>query len=99
MRPPYCGVGVPRDRGDFGRCHRLLQAFPHYRERLPEVAAKYPMWVGLVREWDNLTGMFEAGKTTSLHNAIEDLVVEGRIADGQVPYRSPGCWVNKEGRA
>jgi hypothetical protein len=52
-------VGVPHDAGDFGRCYRLLRLFPHWRRRLPEVVALYPSWVALVREWDELTGMYE----------------------------------------
>ena len=39
--------GVPHDPSDFGRCYRLLAAFPAWRARLPEVAARYPERGGL----------------------------------------------------
>lgn len=50
---------TPADGADFGRCYRLLQIIPEWRERLPEVAAKYPTWGPMVREWDRLTEIYE----------------------------------------
>lgn len=49
---------IPHDPDDFGRCHRLLEAFPQWRGRLPEVAAKHPEWTGLVAAWDELTALY-----------------------------------------
>ncbi len=49
----------PLDPDDFGRCYRLLQRIPEWRERLPEVAARYPDWCGLVDAWDELTALYE----------------------------------------
>lgn len=80
-QPPE-GTDVPYDRGDFGRCHRLLELFPHYRHRLREVADKYPIWVGFVREWPGLTDLYESGKAEQLNDAMRPLVEEGRLADG-----------------
>ena len=88
-------VGVPHDPDDFGRCYRLLQAFPHYRKRLHEVADKYPMWVGLVRDWDKLASMFEAGQNDLLYSAMQVLIDEGRVADGWVKT-GPGSWTKGE---
>lgn len=50
--------GVPRDSDDFGRCHRLLEAFPAWRARLPEAVDRYPEWSGLVSAWDELTTLY-----------------------------------------
>jgi len=50
---------VPYDPADFGRCYRLLEAFPEWRERLPEVAKAFPAWRGLVGAWDEMTALFE----------------------------------------
>ena len=50
---------VPHDPTDFGRCYRLLKVMPEWRERLSEVADKYPTWAPFVREWDRLTAMYE----------------------------------------
>ena len=75
-------VDVPHDPSDFGRCHRLLEAFPAYAARLGEVAAMYPAWVGLVREWDALTEMYcvarntGAERATELYNRMEELIAD-----------------------
>ncbi len=64
-------VGVPWDPSDFGRCHRLLEQFPAWRARMPEVAAAYPEWAALVAEWDALTALFleelPSGKAPKLY--------------------------------
>lgn len=52
--PPY----PPADPSDFGRCHRLLELIPEWREQLPKVAIKHPAWAALVREWAELTRLF-----------------------------------------
>lgn len=49
---------VPHDPDDFGRCHPLLELFPAWRERLPEVGARHPDWAGLVGAWDELTALY-----------------------------------------
>lgn len=49
----------PIDPYDFGRCHRLLERIPEWRERLPEVALFYPEWSALIREWDALAAAWE----------------------------------------
>jgi hypothetical protein len=64
---------APYDPDDFGRCYRLLKLFPDWRKRMPEVAAKYPIWKGLVREWDRLTEMFENPKGRELYDLIQKL--------------------------
>lgn len=50
--------GIPHDPADFGRCHRLLELFPKWRERLPTVAAIFPEWAPLVEHWDELTALY-----------------------------------------
>lgn len=47
------------DPADFGRCYRLLKIMPSWRPRLPEVAALFPKWTGLVSAWDELTALYE----------------------------------------
>lgn len=55
---PWDERAYPRDPGDLGRCLRLLEAVPEWRERLPEVAALSPEWAALVSEWDHLAALY-----------------------------------------
>jgi len=50
---------VPLDSQDFGRCSRLLAAFPEWRKRLGEVGTKYPEWQPLVDNWDELERLYK----------------------------------------
>ena len=71
--------GVPHDPSDFGRCYRLLRAFPEWRARMPEVAKTYPAWAPFVEKWDQLTALFEEevqrkdGKAPKLYEFIQGL--------------------------
>lgn len=49
-------ASVPRDASDFGRCKRLLQLFPDWRNNLHRVAEAYPetKWPALVARWPEL---------------------------------------------
>lgn len=89
-KPPRFGADVPHDWADFGRCHRLLEAFPSYRERLHEMAFHYPMWGPLVREWGRLTEMY-LNKEEGLYEAMRALIEEGRLAAGWTKT-GPGSW-------
>lgn len=64
---------TPSDNSDFGRCYRLLQRFPDWKPRMSEVSARYPAWGPLVREWDELTSLYEEGKTAQLYAKLNDL--------------------------
>lgn len=44
----------PHDGGDFGRCEKLLDACPEFRERLPEMAKVNPYWAALVPRWGEI---------------------------------------------
>lgn len=71
---------TPSDPSDFGRCYRLLTVMPSWRERLPEVAAKYPEWKPLVEAWDELTALYEeeikntSGMAPKLYARMEELL-------------------------
>ncbi len=73
----------PLDPDDFGRCYRLLQHFPAWRARLPEVAARFPHWAPLVREWDRMTALYEEelknpdGMAPKLYALMQALRKEG----------------------
>lgn len=79
---------VPHDPSDFGRCYRLLQAFPAWRPRLPEVAARYPKWGPMVRDWDRLAALYDEalkrpdGMAPELYELMKQLEGEGYEATG-----------------
>lgn len=56
---PHGRYDLPRDPQDFGRCYRLLQIMPSWKQRLHEVSAKYPEWKPLIERWDDLTALYE----------------------------------------
>jgi hypothetical protein len=87
----------PYDPSDFGRCYRLLNLFPEWKARMPEVGTKYPEWGPLVREWDSLTALYEKeiknkdGRAPMLYARMKDLLDQGRLEAGwENPH--PGCW-------
>lgn len=91
------GPDIPYDPSDFGRCYRLLALFPEWRERLGEVAEKFPMWGPMVKAWDELTTLYEEevlnedGKAPRLYARMQALIDEGHIAAGYTKT-GPGCW-------
>lgn len=72
---------TPADPSDFGRCYRLLKIIPKGRERLGEVAAKFPEWSGLVKNWGELTDLYEeelpSGEAPKLYARIKQLTGTG----------------------
>jgi hypothetical protein len=55
---------------------------PSWLSRLPEVAAKYPRWAPLVREWGALTALYEeemqnkSGMAPKLYARMKALIAE-----------------------
>jgi len=47
-------ASTPADAGDFNRCATLIEIIPEWKTRLPEVAALFPIWTGIVEHWDDL---------------------------------------------
>lgn len=82
----------PMDPADLGRCHRLLDAIPEWRERLPEVVRLYPEWGPLVREWDRLIGLYlrelPSGSAPECYAAMQALLAEG---DDRPRATTPGA--------
>lgn len=73
---------IPYDSGDFGRCYKLLEAVPGFRERLGEVGERFPIWRPFVREWEFLERMYAQEHYEELSRRIRTLVDEGRIEAG-----------------
>jgi|GEM_PF-2389617 len=68
---------IPHDPDDFGRCYRLIHRMSGWRDRLSEVAAKYPAWAPFAREWSNLEALWleeeSTGKCPKLYDAMQVL--------------------------
>lgn len=52
----FSNGAVPLDSADFGRCMRLIEKFPEWRDHLNKVADAYPetKWPSIVARWDEL---------------------------------------------
>lgn len=51
---PRDGWCHPHDPADFGRCARLLELMPEWRDRLPEMVELSQEWRALVARWDEI---------------------------------------------
>jgi hypothetical protein len=69
---------IPWDPADFGRCHRLLQAFPEWEARLGEVATRFPEWKPLVDNWPKLKEIYIRDEPTERSAELYDLMIELR---------------------
>lgn len=49
----------PHDPADLGRCIRLLEAIPEFRERLDEMKQVSLIWAALVDHWDELETLYK----------------------------------------
>lgn len=51
-------IYYPLDPDDLGRCIRLINLVPEYREQLPDMAKASPEWEALVNHWDELEALY-----------------------------------------
>jgi hypothetical protein len=74
---PHSGYDVPHDPSDFGRCYRLLKLMPSWKDRLDEVAAKFPKWKPFAERWSELTALYEeelpSGSAPKLYKLMQEL--------------------------
>jgi len=61
----------PHDPDDFGRCYKLLEAIPEWKEELPDLATLSEPWSKLVENWDTLTEMYEQNVAEDWKNVDE----------------------------
>ena len=65
----------PFDVTDFGRCHRLLELMPEWRERLHEVSDQLPEWKLHIAEWGKLTDLYlKCGSTGNYQPLFNRLI-------------------------
>ncbi len=73
---------------DIGMCVELLDSFPDWRVRLPEMAQYSPAWAGIVSKWPEISAFFSqeqrglSADTLPLTTLmIEDAILQGYLAD------------------
>jgi hypothetical protein len=60
---------APYDPHDLGRCLRLLELFPEWKARMPEMAKISERWAIAVEHWDELTELFVSEVGSPLERA------------------------------
>lgn len=74
---------VPHDPSDFGRCHRLLEKFPAWRDRLDEVAEAYPAWQPFADAWEQMTALYLEEAPTGYCGKLYDFMRKLRTGAGR----------------
>jgi hypothetical protein len=67
---------IPLDPADFRRCQMLLSVIPGWRERLGEVATRYPVWERFVAAWSELEDLYLSMELSDhrLYDRIDEVV-------------------------
>lgn len=99
--PHACGsfkdgdFDIPYDPSDFLRCHRLLQAVPGWRERLPEVSAVFPKWGPFVEAWPDLERLYEKEQHQKMAPLLYDKIVKVRklACDAEDAFLNQGAGI------
>jgi hypothetical protein len=74
----------PRDDEDFGRCHRLLNLIPEWRERMTEMSIVGPEWAALAPRWSDLTEAHEQRPLQNARSLIRAIIDPIQNADPNV---------------
>jgi hypothetical protein len=48
----------PHDPSDFGRCFRLLERFPDWRNDMSKVSKMFPAWAPIINVWPELEDLY-----------------------------------------
>lgn len=94
-------TSAPSDVSDLGRCLRLLDAFPEWVPRMPEMAAYGPEWSGLVAVWGDLTQSMKEEVGLSWEKAkkapLTYQMMKEAIADGYRKDSRYSCTFSSDG--
>tara|TARA_Y100000034_G_scaffold136074_1_gene210623 strand:- start:1363 stop:1920 length:558 start_codon:yes stop_codon:yes gene_type:complete len=70
--PPF-SPSPPLDADDFGRCVRLIERIPEWRDTLWKVGQKHPDFHGIIQRWDELKEMYDAKDYVECSKLIRSL--------------------------
>jgi len=70
---PYAEYAHPIDAGDFGRCHRFLQAID-YRGTLDEMRPQSRQWNALVEMWQHFSELYSQDRNETINREIMELL-------------------------
>jgi hypothetical protein len=73
----------PHDMDDFGRCVRLMDAVPEWRERIPELGGISVRWKAIAENWDKLEAAQKHGdyqEGTHLLREIMNAAIDSRTS-------------------
>lgn len=93
MTTGNCAGDYPVDIGDFGRCKRLIDLIPEWRERMPEMAKYGRGWLVMAKRWDELTAAYGDGKNRPKFFPL----IQKVIADGYREDPNYECKFGKDG--
>ena len=82
------GASYPIDGADFGRCFRLLELIPEWRERMPEMASYSRQWAALCAVWSDLEARHRTGK--DVYDAMKAALRKPEAEDPNLIRISPG---------
>lgn len=75
---PKFGTDIPYDVADFGRCYRLIERFPHWKNELNKVSDRFPKWIPFIENWDELSNLYEEAISTNTYSPINNRLNELR---------------------
>ena len=58
---PLKDEATPRDMADFGRCERMPQAVPSFREQMAGLGKVEPVWARLIAAWESIATAMDEG--------------------------------------
>lgn len=65
------GGAHPWDVDDFGRCHRLLELIPEWKDQLHIMTKVSTTWSKLVENWGEITRLYESDDLVKANDLIK----------------------------
>lgn len=70
----YQTLSIPYDCDDFSRCHDLVKFCEvNPAEDFPNILQRYPWYAPIIRNWEELSRLYEAGNYTKVSDILSAL--------------------------